>query len=467
MKCTARLCSLVALLAATVVACGDDTDTEPSPTIDNASLELPRAVDQDPADGTFELDLTAAPADITYGDGPSTPAWAYNGSVPGPLIEVAQGDHLRVHFRNDLPDETTIHWHGVRLPAAMDGSVFVQSPVQPGASFEYEFDLKDSGLFWFHPHVVSDLQVQRGLYGTILVRGENEPEFDRELVVVLDDIRLLADGSIDEYPDDDGITNGREGNTLLFNGQVSPTLRAQPGETLRLRLVNTANGRFFNLKIAGHQLRVAGTDGGLIPIPYDVDSLPIAPGERYDVFVSLSGDVGDELAITTEPYDRGHGTDDNPSMPLATLSLEGSKVTGKPLPEDGPAAELFAEGGESFAVVLGEAFIGGEQKFTINGAVSPDVPDVMVPNGETRIIELQNDTEQEHPFHLHGFFFQTIARDGVPVPESERFNKDTIISPMMSTLTLAARFDEPGMWMYHCHILEHAERGMMGMVHVE
>jgi len=453
--------------AAALLACGDDTDTEPPPTIDNAAIELPRAVDQDPAAGSFELDLVAVPTQITYGGSPETAAWGYNGSVPGPLIEVDRGDHLSVHFRNDLPDETTIHWHGVRLPAAMDGTVFVQSPIQPGDSFEYEFDLKDAGLFWFHPHVVSDIQVQRGLYGTILVRGEDEPEFDRELVVVLDDIRLLSDGSIDEYPDDDGVTNGREGNTLLLNGQVAPTLRAQPGEALRLRLVNAANGRFFNLKIAGHKLRVVGTDGGLIPKPYELDTLPIAPGERYDVFVALVGEVGDEIAITTEPYDRGHGTDKNPSMPLATLSLEGVKVIGKPLPDAGPPLDLLAENGTAIPVLLGEAFIDGEQKFTINGEVSPDVPMVMVANGETHIIELENETEQEHPFHLHGFFFQVIARDGVAVLPEDRFNKDSIISPMMSSLTLAVRFDEPGMWMYHCHILEHAERGMMGMIEVE
>jgi len=458
----------VACGALWLVGCADDADSVPTPeAIDNASIELPRAIDQDPSEGRFELDLTAAPASIGYGESPATSAWAYNGTVPGPLIEVARGDRLLVHFQNDLPDETTIHWHGVRLPAAMDGTVAVQSPTQPGGSFEYEFDLKDAGLFWFHPHVVSDIQVQRGLYGTILVRGDDEPAFDRELVVVLDDIRLNSDGSIDEYPDDEGVTNGREGNTLLFNGQVAPTVRAQPGELLRLRLVNTANGRFFNLKLAGHTLRVVGTDGGLIPEPYDVDTLPIAPGERYDVMVSLSGDVGDTLEMTTEPYDRGHGTDKNPSMPLATLSLEGAQIDGKPLPDSGPATVLLPETGTAIPVLLGEAFIDGEQKFTINGEVSPDVPPVIIPNGEIGIISLENETEQEHPFHLHGFFFQVLARNGVAVPPNDRFNKDTIILPMMSTMTLAARFDEQGMWMYHCHILEHGERGMMGMIHVE
>ena len=457
----------IALSLGALVGCGDDSIVAPVPLIDNGPIELERAKDKDSADGVFELDLTAAPTAVTFGESPETPAWAYNGSVPGPLITVDQGDLLKVHFKNELPDETTIHWHGVRLPAAMDGTLAVQDAIASGDSFEYEFELKDAGLFWFHPHFMSDLQVQRGLYGTILVRGKDEPAFDRELVVVLDDVRLLPDGSIDEYPDDDGVTNGREGNTLLFNGIVNPTVRAHPGETLRLRLVNVANGRFFNLKIAGHALRVVGTDGGLIPEPYDVESLPIAPGERYDVFVSLTGGDGDALAITTEPYDRGHGTDKNESMPIAQLTLEGAEVQGKPLPSAGPPAKPLEAPAESFSVTLGEAFIDGEQKFTINDQVFPDVPDVMVPTGETRIIELENKTEQEHPFHLHGFFFQVIERDGVATPAAQRYDKDTLIVPMMSKLKLAARFDEPGMWMYHCHILEHAERGMMGMVDVE
>ncbi len=457
--------TLVALAFVAVAACADDTaPIEPAP-IENAAIELPRAVDQDSAAGIFALDLTAAEAERTFVEGKPTPAWAYNGTVPGPLIEVQQNERLRVHFQNDLPEETTIHWHGVRLPAAMDGTVATQSPIQPGATFEYEFELKDAGLYWFHPHFMSDLQVQRGLYGTILVRGADEPAYDRELVVVLDDIRLQPDGTIDEYPDDDGVTNGREGNTLLVNGFVEPTVRARPGETLRLRLVNVANGRFFHLKLADHALLVVGTDGGLIPAPYSVDSLVMAPGERYDVLVALDGAAG-TFAISNEPYDRGHGTDKNPAMPLATLSLEGEAVQGVPLPESGPAVSLL-QGGAPIPVTLGEAFIDGAQLFTINGEASPDVPMVMVENGEQRTFELVNETEQEHPFHLHGFFFQVLARGGVPEPEGVRHNKDTIIVPMMSSLTLATRFDEPGMWMYHCHILEHAERGMMGMIDVQ
>jgi len=445
-------------------------DAEPAPKtvpLDNSAIELPRAVDEDPDPTTFALTLRAAPAQAEWVDGVSTTVWAYNGTVPGPHIEARVGDRLVVHFENALDEETTIHWHGVRLPASMDGTLAMQSPVPPGGTFEYEFVLKDAGLFWFHPHVRGDLQVQRGLYGTILVREIDEPRFDRELVAVLDDIRILPSGAIDEYPDDEGLAIGREGTTILLNGRVEPTIRARPGETLQLRLVNTANGRFFNLKLAGHVLRVIGTDGGRVPKPFDVETLLMSPGERYDVLVTLAGDAGDKIALTTEPYERGHGTGKNPALSVATVELASERVEGAPLPDVGPAVELLPEAAPLESIVLDEGTVDGQLVFTINGAAYPAVPPIMIPAGESRVLEIRNDAEMDHPFHLHGFFYQVLARDGVPVPAAERYNKDTIIVPQKSSLTLVSRFDEPGMWMYHCHILEHAELGMMGEIHVE
>jgi FtsP/CotA-like multicopper oxidase with cupredoxin domain len=458
----------LALAALAVVSACDDEETKPlPPAVSNEALELPRAKDENPDPTTFELTLEARTAEKQLGGGAATAVWSYNGTVPGPLIEAKVGDKLVIHFKNSLDEETTIHWHGIRLPATMDGTLAMQNPVPPGGTFEYEFPLKDAGLFWFHPHIRGDIQVQRGLYGTILVRDPNEPVFDRELVGVLDDIRLLPNGAIDEYPDDEGLAIGREGNTILFNGFVQPTINAQPGETLRVRLVNTANGRFFNLKIAGHRLRVIGTDGGLLPKPFDADTVLMSPGERYDVLVTLQGEVGDAILITTEPYERGHGTGENPALPVAEIKLAGDRVEGAAPPEAGPAQELLPETAPIESIVLDEGTMDGSLVFTVNGAAFPDVPPIMIPLGETRILEVRNDAEMDHPFHLHGFFFQVLAKNGVPTPPEDRFNKDTIIVPQMSSLSLVSRFDEPGMWMFHCHILEHAELGMMGEVHVE
>jgi len=464
----------IALLALLAGACS--TSDEPAPeaastppaktSLDDGTALLP-VQDEDPSPDAFSLSLEARESEVTYGASPPTKVWTYNGTVPGPLIEAKVGDRLTVKFTNKLPEPTTIHWHGIRLPAAMDGTLAMQQPIEPGASFTYEFTLKDAGLFWFHPHMRSDIQVQKGLYGTIRVRGQAEPEADDERVLVLDDVRLKADGSLAEYLDDEARMMGREGNTILVNGKQTPTLRFRPGALVRLRLVNTANGRFFNLKLAGASFRVIGTDGGLIPGPHDAEQVLMSPGERYDLLVRMPASPG-TLELTSEPYERGHDSGKNPPLKVATFSVEQEPVGRTlPLPAAGPAPERLPDGPADFSLNLDEKVMPDGVVFTINDAVFPDVPTIMTARGSTKVFEVKNKSEMDHPFHLHGFFFQILARNGQPEPADALLNKDTIIVPMKSSLKLVARFDEPGMWMYHCHILEHAEHGMMGEIHVE
>ncbi|MBK8937838.1 MAG: multicopper oxidase domain-containing protein [Polyangiaceae bacterium] len=146
----------VRVLLVTTLALGCSDDAAPPPkAVDNTEIELARASDESPEPDVFELTLEARTTEVQLGDGPPTPVWSYNGTVPGPLIEAKVGDRLVVHFQNSLDEETTIHWHGVRLPATMDGTLAMQDPVLPGGSFDYEFELKDAGLFWFHPHAGS------------------------------------------------------------------------------------------------------------------------------------------------------------------------------------------------------------------------------------------------------------------------------------------------------------------------
>ena len=219
--------------------------------------DLIAAKDLDPAPAAIRVALTAKVTRVQFGSAPPTEAWTYNGTVPGPLIEARVGDRLTVEFRNELPEATTIHWHGVRVPNAMDGVPLMMEPVQPGATFTYEFTLKDAGLFWFHPHMRADIQVQRGLYGVLRVRGDDESAADTERILVLDDLKLKEDGSISEYLDDTSAMAGRQGNTLLVNGAVHPVLTLPAGGVARLRIVNTANARYFRLGADGIQFDVA------------------------------------------------------------------------------------------------------------------------------------------------------------------------------------------------------------------
>ncbi|HYD76385.1 multicopper oxidase family protein, partial [Ramlibacter sp.] len=195
-----------------------------------------------------EVDLVAQPAQAAVrGDGhPAIEAWSYGGSVPGPVIRAVQGGRLRVNFHNRLPVETTVHWHGVRVPNAMDGVPHLtQPPVAPGGRFTYEFELPDAGTFWYHSHLQSAEQVERGLQGALVVQERQPLEVDRELVWVLDDWRLARDGGLagDFGHPHDIAHAGRIGNLVTLNGQLPRDLPVRRGERIRLRLVNAANAR--------------------------------------------------------------------------------------------------------------------------------------------------------------------------------------------------------------------------------
>jgi FtsP/CotA-like multicopper oxidase with cupredoxin domain len=451
----------LALFAAPAFGCGAKEAARPT------WADLTPAKDTNPDPKIVEVSLTAAETTKTYLPGKTTRVLAYDGTVPGPMIEANAGDTLIVHFKNDLPMPTTIHWHGVRVPNAMDGAPDVQPPVEPGQSFEYHFTLPDAGLFWFHPHVMEEVQIQGGLFGVIRVRGANEPKVDDERVVVLDDVLLDKDGAFPETIDSDTEMLGREGNVLLVNGVQKPLLEWRAGALTRLRIVNVANARFFDLALPGYTFRVIGTDGGLLPKPYDTEKLLVVPGERYDVALVPKGAPGDEVVLRDDPYDRGHDTGKEPARPLATLRISRDPpLAGRALPSAFPAIERLPAGDAATTITFDEKYVKGHPVFTVNGALAPNVPPIHVREGATRVFDLVNAAEMDHPFHLHGFFFQVISQNGAPVPPDRLANKDTLVLPKTSTTRIVARFDRPGMWMYHCHILEHTSRGMMGEIDV-
>jgi FtsP/CotA-like multicopper oxidase with cupredoxin domain len=191
-------------------------------------------------------------------------AWTYNGGIPGPLIRTHVGDRLIVHFRNSLPQPTTVHWHGVRLPIEMDGVPGVSQPeVTTGSSFTYDFRVPDAGLFWYHPHVMSALQVGFGLYGALLVEDPAEKiGVDDQLVMVLSDIAIEESGAL-QSPDDAGVARlvfGLEGNHVMVNGRTRPKMIARAGAPQRWRIVNAAKTRYFAM-----QLDIDGKSGACSP----------------------------------------------------------------------------------------------------------------------------------------------------------------------------------------------------------
>lgn len=397
-------------------------------------------------------------------------AWTYNGGLPGPLIRVRAGDRLIVRFSNALPQPSTVHWHGVRVPIEMDGVPDASQPdVPPGGSFTYDFVVPDAGLFWYHPHVMSAAQVGFGLYGALLADDPADPVgIEDDVVLVLSDIALMEDGSL-EPPDSGGTTAmafGREGTHVLVNGRTRPTLRARSGAPQRWRIVNAAKSRYFTLDLRGATFTLIGGDGGLQEAPVEHQFLLLTPGERADAIVTTSAAPGTQLTLQSLLHNRGFGSVEFRTVEqLLTLEIADLPPVSLPPPQVGRSiAPLSTAGatGVSIELTLGQRS-NGTFEYGINGVPFAKARPILARLGETQIWEVKNSTKWSHPLHLHGFFFQVLDEQGAPVRPLAW--KDTVNVPLEGSARFVVRFDErPGAWMYHCHILDHADGGLMGTV---
>lgn len=470
-----------ASIALLLLGCSDapPTTSEPPPS-SQPEPPWPVLTDTDPDPAVMRVELEAVEAQVEILEGKSTPVWAYRDAgapkgdamVPGPLLDVEVGQRVQVHFVNRLPVETTIHWHGIRLAASMDGTPLSQMPVPPNGEFTYEFEVLDPGLYWYHPHMDSEMQIERGLYAPLRVRGGVDPIVTRERIFVLDDVKISSDGPLVEETLPMDLMMGRQGNVLLVNGRRDRTIDYATGSRERWRLVNAANGRFFNLELpSGAKFLVIGWDGGLLEQPYEAATLLLAPGERYDVLVTLEGDPGSSAALQNVHYDRGHDLPDPGPKPILDIDFVPPEAEPPPaLPSTWGEVEPIQvpAGIEPRELVLtenmDETVPGAEPEFFINDEKWPDHTPLTGVLGGTELWHIDNVAEMDHPFHLHGMFFQVIERDGVP--EALLGLKDTVIVPKESSVLIAVKLDAPGAWPFHCHILEHAERGMMGHIEV-
>jgi FtsP/CotA-like multicopper oxidase with cupredoxin domain len=397
---------------------------------------------------TITVGLEARETEWEFASGRSIRGYGFNGQVPGPLIEEAVGDTLVVELKNRLREPTTIHWHGLRVPAEMDGTEMVQPAVEPGESFEYRFVLPDAATFWYHTHVNETEQLERGLYGGLIVRGPNEPTVDREQVLILDDLKLDPDGNVAPFGDEHEHHAGREGEVRLINGRQEPALEIPAGSIERWRIVNAANTRYVRLSLGGRPFSIIGTDGGLIPAPHEATEVLVTPGDRFDLAVGPFAE-GELLEIQALPYDRGKGESQLESF--AKLRVGAAAPSRAQIPDTLRRIEpLVANGVEPTRTLNMKALMHG-------GHHQRDEP---VRVGELQVWDLVNETGQDHPFHLHGFFFQVIEENGdSPTVLSW---EDTVNVPRKGQVRIAwVPDDRPGQWMYHCHILEHHAMGMM------
>jgi FtsP/CotA-like multicopper oxidase with cupredoxin domain len=435
--------------------------SQPAGWADELAMPVPQDLNPDP--NVLEIELEARIADVEIVPGFKTPAWTYNGTVPGPMIRAKVGDRLIVHFTNSLPEPTTIHWHGVRVPNEMDGAPgLTQPPIPTGDAFLYEFELRDAGTYWYHPHTDSSAQVGRGLYAAIVVEDPADPKaFGDDLVLLMSDMGLDEHGEL--LPADSGGNFGdlfgREGAVLLVNGKVRPTLKVRNGKQQRWRIINATRARYYNIRLRNHRFMRLGGDNGLAARADDIYNLIVTPGERADAVFTPADAPGSTNVLRWVPTERGYGSTFNrASEPLIDIeTVADAPVTPEPIPTELRTIEPLDVANARHRTLDLSIAITSTVEMGVNGVPYWDAKPFEIELGDTEVWRIVNNTDFSHPFHLHGYFFQVL--DDSRTPEW----KDTVNVPTKSELTIAVRFDErPGAWMFHCHILDHAEAGMMG-----
>jgi FtsP/CotA-like multicopper oxidase with cupredoxin domain len=449
---------------------------------------LPRLSQAEAKPTVREFRFTASPADINLGTDRNFVAWTYNGQVPGPEIRVREGETIRVILKNNLPEGTTIHWHGVPVKNAMDGVPGVtQKSVMPGDTFIYEFEARPAGSFIYHSHV--NYQLDQGLYGPLVIEPARSGEsYDREYSVMLEDWVTKDGGGVASTlrrpPMGMMHGMGRRQRTVYqgsgpllepvydeysVNGRVYPAvkpLEVSKGDKVKLRIMSPSSATIYNIAVAGHTLTVTHADGNAI-MPVKTGLLRIGMGERYDVEFTADNPGNWLLAARETGFGEGRlrvpiryrGVRDKEPIPpefhtamrfttyrdFRALKPQNKLLLGSP---DRNYAQMLSGGMHS-------------PYWTINGYVYPDAERLLVERGERVRLQYTNHSMMPHPMHLHGHFFSIVNPS---LPEELWISKDTVIVNPMERIDIDFLADNPGNWFHHCHNLYHMEAGMANVV---
>ena len=387
-----------------------------------------------------------------------TPMLGFNGSTPGPELRVRQRDRVSIAFENGSGRPSAIHWHGIHLDNAMDGVPdLTQAAVPPGATFNYAFDVPYAGTYWYHAHHRSWEQVARGLYGPLIVEEPDPPAVDQDIAVMLDDWRLDDAGRLHESFGNlhDFSHAGRMGNfaRALFSGAT-----VRRGDRVRLRLINAATARMFPLKIDGGTGKVVAHDGMPLAEPEPLDELLLAPAQRTDIMLDVSGPISFALRTLDGFYHLG-------TIAAVGLNPAPMDVPIRP-PPTARAPEPDRNGAVRLTLVMQGGAMGGPHGGSDFWAFNdrsgmPELPWHRFARGETALITLRNDTEFAHGIHLHGHHFHEVGEDG-----GLGHFRDTTLVEQRASRDILCVFDSPGKWLLHCHTLGHQASGMKTWVEV-
>lgn len=439
-----------------------------------------------PTGRIVERSLVAAerPVRVPAGSGPEVAAWTY--APEGvPVIRLQRGDRLRAALTNQLPEHTSIHWHGIRVPNAMDGVPYVtQPPVLPEQSFTYDFTPPDTGTFFFHSHCDTVTQLGRGLSGILLVEGDTPRPFDADVLCVLRDWRIDEAGGFTAFITDEGAGKaGTFGRLRTANDRVAPVLEVPAGGDVRLRILNVDATRICEVGFDEDVAAIIAVDGNALP-PVPLASRRLGPAQRLDLALRAPAPgkelvLYDYFAAEPVPLARLRGT--GPALkrkpfapwpllacPFAEPDLATAERMRLTLQQTAVAAEIVMPNGETLryadALCLSTRtfWAMNQESWPEGGHQALPPPLLTLEKDRSYVIELVNLTQNQHPMHLHGITFV--------VPESDkgfpRHRADTVLLGPRDRIEIAFVADSLGDWMLHCHIIEHQETGMMGYVRV-
>ncbi|GLT19077.1 metallo-oxidoreductase [Vibrio zhanjiangensis] len=427
--------------------------------------------------GEWIYDLTAEPASAELISGYTTEVLSFNGRIPAPTIRCHQGQEVTIRFTNKLDEPTTIHWHGLRIPIEMDGVPFLsQPPIQPGETFIYKFIPPDAGTFWYHPHMNSVKQLGMGLVGLIIVEEESPVKFDQEYALMLKHWHLDTQGRWKNLMIPRlSARMGTPGEWSSVNGAHEPVYQLKQNATTRIRIANVDNTITYPIAIEGAKAWVIAVDGNPIESPYELSQHKIGPGMRLDLAL-IAPSRGERVYVR---YMKGRFP-----FPLCEFDVIGSDLpTDQVIPKLplNPVPELDLSHAQQLDFV-----------FEWEGAVSPvgkngkSMPTFWLTNkrawegmskdnipeplaslelGKTYIFNLKNVTQYHHPIHIHGHTFTVLELDGKKI--AEPYHTDTVLLGKNGTAKAAFVADNPGRWMYHCHVIEHMKTGLMGYIEVK
>lgn len=446
-----------------------------------------------PASGEKRVSFAAAERSLKLmgADRPESRVWTY-ANEPFHLIRLAQGETLSVDFENRLPEHTSIHWHGLRIPNDQDGVPYMtQPPVKPGEKHAYRFTPPDTGTFWFHPHCDTVAQLGRGLAGVLIVEGDETKPYDADVALVLKDWRLdEATGDWLPFMTTRGaLRAGTFGTVRTANAEIATKIGLPAGGDCRIRILNLDSTRVGDLSFEGTEAAVVAIDGNPVP-PFPLKEWRLGPAMRLDVVVRAPAAGGQATLVdyfSAKPVTLatflGEG-EDRPETAFDPAPLSKGEIPEPKLKGAGRLKFAFAtaaggkatlaasaEGGDALDEALLDSLCASDKiNWSVNGESWPAGDHSRVPpplftlrQGRSYIAELTNETPHVHPIHLHGFTFKVLSstRAGAPVHFA-----DTVLLTPKDRITIAFVADRPGDWMVHCHLIEHQETGMMGYVKV-